>query len=284
MKVGELAKCLLLVPTSRARVLFIQFGQQLLLKCEGCRLKQFITDIRLKSPATLLGCWLLQEVEQTEGRWRYPWFCQSKSRSGYFWSCSPCPQPDDLQRGNVFLCALSNGEGGSPKVFTLFFTLYMTTRKPYIHRNINTRRSCTYVGNVRARLANWSILFNLRKKVETKGNKTLFGHLACERATKVHGATPGLVGLQPEHAGAGQLVVRRPARALLLDLHHVDRVPATLDLLRISVTSLLDENDSCRQQMTVLCKYVQIYLAYKYIHPAKYSACKDIQLTCETMV
>ena len=33
MKVGELAKCLLLVPpTSRARVLFIQFGQQLLLK------------------------------------------------------------------------------------------------------------------------------------------------------------------------------------------------------------------------------------------------------------
>ena len=33
MKVGELAKCLLLVPTtSRARVLFIQFGQKLLLK------------------------------------------------------------------------------------------------------------------------------------------------------------------------------------------------------------------------------------------------------------
>ena len=30
MKVGELAKCFLLVPTSR--VLFIQFGQQLLLK------------------------------------------------------------------------------------------------------------------------------------------------------------------------------------------------------------------------------------------------------------
>ena len=27
MKVGELAKCLLLVPTWRARVLFIQFGQ-----------------------------------------------------------------------------------------------------------------------------------------------------------------------------------------------------------------------------------------------------------------
>ena len=27
MKVGELAKCLLLVPTSRASVLFIQFGQ-----------------------------------------------------------------------------------------------------------------------------------------------------------------------------------------------------------------------------------------------------------------
>ena len=98
--------------------------------------------------------------------------------------------------------------------------------------------------------------------------QNIFCHLACERATKVHGATPGLVGLQPEHAGAGQLVVRRPARALLLDLHHVDRVPATLDLLRISVTSLLDENDSCRQQMTVLCKYVQIYLAYKYIHPA----------------
>ena len=84
--------------------------------------------------------------------------------------------------------------------------------------------------------------------------QNIFCHLACERATKVHGATPGLVGLQPEHAGAGQLVVRRPARALLLDLHHVDRVPATLDLLRISVTSLLDENDSCRQQMTVLCK------------------------------
>ena len=102
--------------------------------------------------------------------------------------------------------------------------------------------------------------------------QNIFCHLACERATKVHGATPGLVGLQPEHAGAGQLVVRRPARALLLDLHHVDRVPATLDLLRISVTSLLDENDSCRQQMTVLCRYVQIYLAYKYIHPAIYSA------------
>ena len=131
MKVGELAKCLLLVPTSRARVLFIQFGQQLLLKWEGCRLKQFITDIRLNLPATLLGCWLLQEVEQTEGRWRYPWFCQSKSRSGYFWSCSPCPQPDDLPRGNEFLCALPNGEGGSSKVFTLFFTLYMTTCKPY---------------------------------------------------------------------------------------------------------------------------------------------------------
>ena len=27
MKVGELAKCLLLVPTCRARILFIQFGQ-----------------------------------------------------------------------------------------------------------------------------------------------------------------------------------------------------------------------------------------------------------------
>ena len=65
-----------------------------------------------------------------------------------------------------------------------------------------------------------------------------------DQATKADVATLGLVGLQPEHAGAGQLVVRRPARALLLDLHHVDRVPATLDLLRISVTSLLDENDS----------------------------------------
>ena len=33
-----------------------------------------------------------------------------------------------------------------------------------IHRNINTRRLCTYVSNVGARLANWSILFNLRNK------------------------------------------------------------------------------------------------------------------------
>ena len=61
--------------------------------------------------------------------------------------------------------------------------------------------------------------------------QNIFCHLACERATKVHGATPGLVGLQPEHAGAGQLVVGVAARTFLLDLDNMNGVPTSLDLL-----------------------------------------------------
>ena len=63
--------------------------------------------------------------------------------------------------------------------------------------------------------------------------------LPGERAAQVHRPALGLVRLEPEHAGGGELVVRAPAAGLLLDLHHVDGVPAPLDLLRVAVARLL---------------------------------------------
>ena len=67
-------------------------------------------------------------------------------------------------------------------------------------------------------------------------------YLSSERASQVHGARPDLVGLQPEHAGAGELVVSTATRALLLHLHNMDRIPASLDLLGVSISSLLDQD------------------------------------------
>lgn len=64
-------------------------------------------------------------------------------------------------------------------------------------------------------------------------------YLSSEGAAQVHGPAPGLVGLQPQHTGGGELVVGAAAAGLLLHLHHVDGVPATLDLLRVSIPSLL---------------------------------------------
>lgn len=66
-------------------------------------------------------------------------------------------------------------------------------------------------------------------------------NLSGERPSQVHGPRPLLVGLQPEHAGAGELVVRVAAGALLLHLHHVDRVPAAADQLR-AVAGFLDQD------------------------------------------
>ena len=72
----------------------------------------------------------------------------------------------------------------------------------------------------------------------------IYTYLACKWAAEVHGATPGLVGLQPQHAGAGELVVSRSSWAFLLNFNYMDRVPAALDLLWVPVTSLLDKNNS----------------------------------------
>ena len=78
-------------------------------------------------------------------------------------------------------------------------------------------------------------------------------YLTRKWATKVHSATPGLVGLQPQHAGAGELVVGWSARAFLLNLNYMDRVPAALDLLRVPVTSLLDKNNSWKWWCWLYC-------------------------------
>ena len=53
----------------------------------------------------------------------------------------------------------------------------------------------------------------------------MFFRLLRDQATKVDVATLGLVGLQPEHAGAVVLVVSRP---LLNNLHDVDQVQEAL--------------------------------------------------------
>ena len=63
--------------------------------------------------------------------------------------------------------------------------------------------------------------------------------LAGKGASEVHGSRAELVGLEPEHAGGGKLVVSAAAARLLLDLDHVDRVPAALDLLGVAVPCLL---------------------------------------------
>ena len=63
--------------------------------------------------------------------------------------------------------------------------------------------------------------------------------LSGERAAQVHGPAARLVGLQPQHAGGGELVVRTSAAGLFLHLHHVDRVPTAFNLLGVSVASLL---------------------------------------------
>ena len=89
---------------------------------------------------------------------------------------------------------------------------------------VEMTRLLTDVGDVRAGLADGAVLLDL----------------AGEGAAEVHGAGPRLVGLQPQHARAGQLVVRAATRALLLHLHHVDRVPAALDLFGVPVPGLLN--------------------------------------------
>ena len=71
-------------------------------------------------------------------------------------------------------------------------------------------------------------------------------HLPGQGASKVHCARPGLVCLEPEHAGAGQFVVGAATRTLLLDLNNVDRVPTSFDLLGISVTCFLYQDDTCQ--------------------------------------
>merc|ERR1719309_513544 len=85
----------------------------------------------------------------------------------------------------------------------------------------------TNIGNVRTGLADGTVLL----------------HLSGEGPPEVHGAGPRLVGLQPEHTGAGQLVVSVAAGTLLLDLNNVNGVPTSFDLLGVPVTGLLDEND-----------------------------------------
>ena len=69
-------------------------------------------------------------------------------------------------------------------------------------------------------------------------------HLPGQGASKVHCARPGFVCLEPEHAGARQFVVSTAAGTLLLHLDNVDGVPAALDLLRVSVPGLLDQDDT----------------------------------------
>ncbi len=81
----------------------------------------------------------------------------------------------------------------------------------------------TYISNMWAGLADCGVLLNL----------------PGERAAQVHRAALRLVGLQPQHARRGELVVRASAAGLLLHLHHVDRVPAALDLLGVAVARLL---------------------------------------------
>ena len=70
--------------------------------------------------------------------------------------------------------------------------------------------------------------------------------LPGEAAPEVHGAGARLVGLKPEHAGTGQLVVSRPTARLLLHLHHVDGIPAPFDFLRPTVASFFDQDDAFR--------------------------------------
>ena len=86
----------------------------------------------------------------------------------------------------------------------------------------------TDIGNVRTGLTDRAVLL----------------HLSGQRPAQVHGARPWLVGLQPQHAGAGQLVVGTATRALLLHLDNMDRVPTSLDLLGVSITGFLDQNDT----------------------------------------
>lgn len=93
----------------------------------------------------------------------------------------------------------------------------------------------TDVGNVRTGLTNGAVLL----------------HLSRQRPAQVHGARPWLVGLQPEHAGAGQLVVGAAAGALLLHLNNMDRVPTSFDLLGVSITGFLDQNDTYMDMRTL---------------------------------
>ena len=90
--------------------------------------------------------------------------------------------------------------------------------------------------------ATTSVLTNIGDMWRCLADRAVLLDLPGEAAPEVHGAGPGLVGLEPQHAGAGQLVVSRSAAGLLLNLHYVDRVPATLYLLGPAVTSLLDKN------------------------------------------
>ena len=86
----------------------------------------------------------------------------------------------------------------------------------------------TYVGDVGTGLADGGVLLDL----------------PGEGPPQVHGAAPRLVRLQPQHARARQLVVGAAPRALLLHLHHVNRVPAALDLFGIAIAGLLDQYHS----------------------------------------
>ena len=75
-------------------------------------------------------------------------------------------------------------------------------------------------------------------------NRGVLLHLPGEGSAQVHGATARLVRLPPEHAGGGEFVVGAASAGLLLHLDHVDGVPAALDLLRLSVPSLLYQYDT----------------------------------------
>ena len=90
-------------------------------------------------------------------------------------------------------------------------------------------------------------MVNIERK---KGTKCFF-RLVRDQATKADVATLGLVGLQPEHAGAVVLVVSRPARHLLNNLHDLDQVPEALGL-QLSLLALFmritPTNPSSRSQ------------------------------------
>ena len=75
-------------------------------------------------------------------------------------------------------------------------------------------------------------------------NRRILFNLACERTAQVHGTALCFICLQPQHTGGRKFVVCTAAARLLLHLHHVNRIPAALDLHRVAITSLLYQNNS----------------------------------------
>lgn len=101
------------------------------------------------------------------------------------------------------------------------------------------------VGDVRRRLADRTVLLDLKRHREGSASGVahppMVTNLPGEAAAQVHRAGRLFVGLQPQHGGGRQLVVRGPSRALLLHLHDVYRVPATFNLF-VAIARLLDED------------------------------------------